>query len=143
MKHRASLLLLAIALLTGVATLQEVQAQGPVQAPASAAAASASGFTVLQGRWVRPDGGYVITIRNIDADGKLEAGYANPNPLPFSRAESVRSGGVLRVFLELRAGGYNGSTYTLEYDPSNDTLKGVYFQAVAKQKFDVVFARAR
>ena len=141
MKHRPSLLV-AVALLTGVATVQEVQAQGPVQPPASAAA-SVSGFGVLQGRWVRPDGGYVITIRNIDADGKLDAGYANPNPLPFSRAESVRSGGVLRVFLELRAGGYNGSTYTLEYEPASDTLRGVYFQAVAKQKFDVVFARAR
>ena len=141
MKHRPSLLV-AVALLTGVATVQEVQAQGPVQPPASAAA-SVSGFGVLQGRWVRPDGGYVITIRNIDADGKLDAGYANPNPLPFSRAESVRSGGALRVFLELRAGGYNGSTYTLEYDLASDTLKGVYFQAVAKQKFDVVFARAR
>ena len=141
MKHRPSLLV-AVALLTGVATVQEVQAQGPVQPPASAAA-SVSGFGVLQGRWVRPDGGYVITIRNIDADGKLDAGYANPNPLPFSRAESVRSGGALRVFLELRAGGYNGSTYTLEYEPASDTLRGVYFQAVAKQKFDVVFARAR
>ena len=44
---------------------------------------------------------------------------------------------------QLRAGGYNGSTYTLEYDPASDTLRGVYFQAVAKQKFDFVFARAR
>jgi hypothetical protein len=44
---------------------------------------------------------------------------------------------------ELRAAGYNGSTYTLTYDPAADVLKGVYFQAVAQQKFDVYFTRAR
>ena len=33
----------------------------------------------------------------------------------------------------------NGSTYTLIYDPLNDVLKGVYFQAVLQQKFDVYF----
>jgi hypothetical protein len=45
--------------------------------------------------------------------------------------------------LELRAGGYNGSTYTLTYDPSADVLKGVYYQAVAQQKFDVYFTRVK
>ena len=141
MKHRPSLLV-AVALLTGVATVQEVQAQGPVQPPASAAA-SVSGFGVLQGRWVRPDGGYVITIRNIDADGKLDAGYANPNALPFAKADASRDGKTIKVVLELRAGGYNGSTYTLVYDPASDLLKGVYFQAAAQQKYDVHFTRVK
>lgn len=40
-------------------------------------------FRSLPGRWVRPDGGYVIAIKSVDAGGKLEASYANPNPLPF------------------------------------------------------------
>lgn len=121
-------------------------AQGPTPAPDKPGASAVpltTGFAALQGRWVRPDGGYVITIRGIDAARQLDAGYANPSPLPFSKAEAVRGGGVLKLFFELRAGGYNGSTYTLVYDPSNDTFKGVYYQAVAKQKFDVVFARAR
>jgi hypothetical protein len=103
---------------------------------------SESGFSVLPGRWVRPDGGYVITIKSVNAAGELDAAYANPNPLPFARAEATRDGKTIKLFFELRAGGYNGSTYTLSYDPLNDILKGVYFQAVAQQKFDVYFARA-
>ncbi len=100
-------------------------------------------FGALPGRWVRPDGGYVITIKSVDAGGKLDAAYANPNPLPFSRAEAVRDGKTIRLFFELRAGGYNGSTYTLSYDPTNDLLKGAYYQAVMQQKFDVYFTRVR
>jgi len=99
-------------------------------------------FGRLLGRWVRPDGGYAVTIRRVGADGKLDAAYANPRPLPFAKAEASRDGNTLKVFLELRAGGYNGSTYTLTYDPTNDVLKGVYYQAVAQQKFDVYFVRA-
>jgi hypothetical protein len=49
---------------------------------------------------------------------KLDAAYANPNPLPFSKAEASLNGETIKVFLELTAGGYNGSTYTLTYDPS-------------------------
>jgi uncharacterized protein (DUF2147 family) len=114
----------------------------PAQAKAEAPAAQADGaFGTLPGRWVRPDGGYVINIKSVDASGKLDASYANPNPLPFSRAEATRDGNTIKLFFELRAGGYNGSTYTLTYDPASDTLKGVYFQAVAQQKFDIYFMR--
>ena len=42
---------------------------------------------------------------------------------------------------KLRAGGYGGSTYELTYDPASDRLTGTYYQAVAKQKFNVYFAR--
>ena len=104
---------------------------------------SESYFGILPGRWVRPDGGYVITIKSVDATGKLDAAYANPSPLPFAKAEAIRDGKSLKLFFELRAGGYNGSTYTLIYDPLNDVLKGVYFQAVLQQKFDVYFTRAK
>jgi hypothetical protein len=41
----------------------------------------------------------------------------------------------------LRAGGYNGSTYELTYDPAGDRLKGSYYQAVAKQKYEIYFLR--
>ncbi|MEP7328298.1 MAG: hypothetical protein ABI777_03735 [Betaproteobacteria bacterium] len=56
---------------------------------------------------------------------------------------ATRHAKKIKVFLELRAGDYNGSTYTLNYDPASDTLRGGYFQAVAQQKFDVYFARAK
>ena len=141
--HRlASLVLLPSLVLAGGAAC----AQGPTGAsvgPSLAASAPLPAFGVLVGRWVRPDGGYVITVKAADGAGKLDAGYANPNPLPFYTAEATREGGTLKLFFELRAGGYNGSTYTLSYDPTSDRLKGVYYQAVAKQKFEVVFNRAK
>src|SRR6267154_5841302 len=98
-------------------------------------------FDKLPGRWVRLQGGYVITIRAVDADGKLDASYANPRPLPFYVAVASRDGSALKLLFELRAAGYNGSTYTLNYDAANDRLTGVYDQVVVKQKFDVVFVR--
>jgi len=111
--------------------------------PAGAPKAGDRGFDVLRGRWVRPDGGYVIEIRGVDSAGKLDASYANPRPLPFARAEAARDGATISVYVELRAGGYDGSNYALVYDATNDRLAGVYTQAVAKQKFDVYFVRAR
>jgi hypothetical protein len=80
-------------------------------------------------------------VSSADADGKLDASYANPNPLPFHAATATEDGGTLKLFFELRAGGYNGSTYTLNYDAAGDRLKGTYYQAVAKQTFEVVFIR--
>ena len=120
-------------------------AQGPTpaakEAAAPAAAAQKSGFDVLKGSWVRPDGGYTIAINGIGGDGQLEATYFNPNRLPFAKAQAVRDGTTLRAFFELQAGGYAGSTYTLTYDPASDRLKGIYYQAVARQKFEVYFTR--
>jgi len=88
-----------------------------------------------------PDGG--ININSVDVNGKLDASYANPKPLPFHTAEVVRDGSGLKLLFELRAGGYGGSTYTLNYDAASDSLRGVYDQVVVKQKFDVVFNRTK
>lgn len=96
---------------------------------------------VLKGAWVRLEGGYTIVIKSAAPNGELEAMYFNPNPLPFAKAQASLDGATLRAFFELRAGGYGGSTYELAYDPASDRLKGTYYQAVAKQKFDVSFAR--
>jgi hypothetical protein len=133
MTHVARILLLL--LLTSGLLMPAAQAEVPP------APRSESGFGVLVGRWVRPDGGYVITIKGVDASGKLDAAYANPKPLPFAQAEASHDGKIIKLFFELTAGGYNGSTYTLTYDSVNDVLKGVYYQAVAQQKFDVYFIR--
>ncbi len=110
---------------------------------AAPSVASESGFDVLLGRWVRPDGGYVITIQGVEPDGKLDAAYANPRPLPFAEAQASRDDKTIKLFFELRAGGYNGSTYTLTYDPANDVLYGIYYQAVARQRFNVYFERTK
>ena len=115
-------------------------AQGAKPVPGDSAPGSA-GFDLLKGNWVRPDGGYTIAIKGVGPDGQLEAMYFNPNPLPFARAQAVQEGTALRVSLELRAGGYGGSTYELTYDPAGDRLKGIYYQAVAKQRYEIYFVR--
>jgi len=104
-------------------------------------AAKAVDASTLKGNWVRPDGGYRIAIKGVGPKGELEAIYYNPTALPFSRAQTSMDGTTLRAFFELRAGGYDGSTYELVYDPASDRLVGTYYQAVAKQKFSVYFAR--
>ena len=108
---------------------------------ASSAQGTAPAFDVLNGSWVRPDGGYRIEIKGVSFDGRLNAVYFNPKPLPFAKAQASRDDMALRVFLELQAGGYGGSTYELVYDPASRQLRGIYYQAVAKQKFAVTFER--
>ena len=61
--------------------------------------------------------------------------------MPFHRAEATRYGDALNLYFEFRAGGYGGSTYSLNYDAASDNLRGVYDQVVVKQKFDVVSAQ--
>jgi hypothetical protein len=130
---------LALALMAiGVAT---AQAPAPAQKGTAPREATTTGFDELKGIWVRPDGGYTIVIKNVSASGQLEAMYYNPNPLPFAKAQASREGATVRAFFELRAGGYDGSTYDLTFDPASNRLKGTYYQAVAKQKFDVYFMR--
>lgn len=101
------------------------------------------GFDKLIGRWLRPDGGYVIEIRNISSGGTMEAAYFNPRPINVARAEVSRKNGSLEVFIELRDKGYPGSTYTLMYDPQQDMLSGIYYQATIGQSFEVIFVRAK
>ena len=100
-------------------------------------------FMALKGRWARTDGGYVIEIKSVDPGGQMQAAYYNPNPINVSRAEAARSGAAVTVFIELRAPGYPGSTYTLIHDPKNDQLKGIYHHAGLQKNFDVVFVRGK
>ena len=65
------------------------------QSVATAITATAS-WQSLRGRWLRPDGGYLLDIRDVDASGKIEAVYRNPNPIhiagPKPLAMARRSG---------------------------------------------------
>ena len=100
-------------------------------------------FSRLEGKWVRPDGGYVLELRDIKKDGSMTAAYFNPRPIRVFSAEASRKDGRLAVFVELRDINYPGSTYSLLYDPGSDRLKGTYFQAVERQTFNVQFVRMR
>jgi len=118
------------------------QAPGATAGPSSDAAAKVD-LQRLVGDWVRPDGGYVISVRRVAPDGRAEAAYLNPRPINVSRAEASVAGDKARFFIELRDAGYPGSTYELFHDPGGDILAGVYFQAALSQKFDVVFIRKK
>lgn len=95
------------------------------------------------GKWLRTDGGYVLKLTDINADGTLTALYFNPKPINVSKAEWRRMGDRLQVFVELRDVNYPGSTYLLIYSPENDRLEGYYHQAALGQNFDVVFVRTK
>jgi hypothetical protein len=97
----------------------------------------------LIGRWVRPDGGYVLEVREVGKDGTMKASYFNPRPINVAKAVLRAKDGTLTVFVELRDVNYPGSTYTLQYDPTSDRLKGSYFQAVEKQTFSIEFLRGK
>lgn len=112
----------------------------PVAASNADAQDAVHGFQPLIGRWRRPDGGYVIDIRGIDDDGKIEAGYFNPRPINVARAEASRDADGLKVFVELQDVGYPGATYSLIYNPRQNVLEGLYYQPAAGQTFEVMFA---
>jgi len=131
--RRAPAIVVAIVLVVGVAAAAIFLRAGTAD----------PGFEQLRGRWVRPDGGYVLEIRAVDARGAIDAAYLNPRPINVARAEAARDGSTLKVFVELRAPNYPGSTYTLTHDPKTDQLKGLYFQAATRQTFDVLFIRTK
>jgi hypothetical protein len=101
------------------------------------------GFEKLKGKWLRPDGGYVIEIRSVEPGGKMDAAYFNPQPIHVGKAEAAQEGAVTKVFVELRDVNYPGSTYDLAYDAASDQLKGIYYQAALQQRFEVVFVRTK
>jgi hypothetical protein len=105
-------------------------------------AVSANNFQNLVGRWIRPDGGYMLEIRNIDSRGRLEAAYFNPRPIHVSQARLIPENRDRPIFIELRDTGYPGATYNLAYLPKQDLLAGQYYQPTVGQSFEVVFVRA-
>jgi hypothetical protein len=110
--------------------------------PASAATPNA-GFGMLKDRWQRPDGGYILEIRNVEPGGKMDAGYFNPRPINVAKSEASYDGQTVKIFIELRDVNYPGSTYDLNFDPPSDSLKGIYYQAAIQQRFEVVFVRMK
>jgi hypothetical protein len=48
---------------------------------------------------------------------------------------------MVHARFELRAGGYDGSVYELRLDASSDRMVGSFYQAVAKQLYEVQFTR--
>ncbi len=128
-------------------TLSEKKRPLPSGAPSSAAKAEPAAesvlveFEKLKGKWLRPDGGYVLEIKRLLPDNALETAYFNPNPIHVGKARLYKERGFVKVFVELQDVNYPGSTYTLIYDTENDQLRGTYYQATQQQEYQIVFER--
>ena len=95
----------------------------------------------LAGKWIRPDGGYVLELSGANKGGKLTAAYFNPRSIKVAKSSWRKEQEMIVVDVELRDVHYPGSTYTLVYLPDRDRLAGYYFQAVLGQTFEVLFER--
>jgi hypothetical protein len=115
----------------------------PTNNPPVTAMADKPDFQRLRGHWERPDGGYVIEITGVDDAGKLQAAYFNPQSIHVAKAQATQEGSSIKVFIELQGVNYPGSTYTLTYDSASDQLKGIYYQALQQQNYEVFFVRLR
>jgi hypothetical protein len=100
-------------------------------------------FNLIIGEWIRPDGGYIIRVRDIKPDGSVDAGYFNPREINVSEANVSMWKGLVKLFIKLQDKGYPGSTYTLYYYAEKDALAGFYYQAAMGQTFRVVFLRKK
>ena len=98
-------------------------------------------LTRLVGRWRRSDGEYILDIKAVHDDGKIDAAYLNPRPIHISKAEAVTKGGHVIVVVTLQDRGYPGNRYTLTYDAETDRLEGMYHHRGHARQFDVKFTR--
>ena len=125
---------------------RENTTSGPARAETTQEAPAKSGqmlveFETVKGRWLRPDGGYIIELMALLPENKLSAGYFNPNPINVGEAKIYSENGFTKVFVKLQDQNYQGSTYTLIYDKENDQLRGIYFQATMQQEYRIYFTR--
>lgn len=95
----------------------------------------------LTGKWLRSDGNYTIEIKEIQKENKMVSFYFNPNPINVAIGRWSMEDDNLGVYIEMNDLNYKGSNYKLTYNDETDQLIGFYYQAVAKQNFDVVFSR--
>lgn len=114
--------------------------QAPEAPPATAAP---SGYEALTGKWQRSDGDYTIAITSVAEDGAMNASYFNPDPIHVGKAQASREAGGIKVVVVLQDANYPGSTYTLAYDAKTDRLMGTYYQAVAKETYEIFFVRVK
>jgi hypothetical protein len=56
----------------------------------------------LEGRWVRPDGGYILELSEIKKDGSLNAAYFNPRPIKVFSAKWSRKEGKINCLSAAR-----------------------------------------
>lgn len=84
----------------------------------------------LEGRWRKPDGGYLPQLQNIKKDGSLTATPLTPRPINVSPAEAAQKNGRLTLSVELRDVNYPCSTCTLDDDSVADRQRKLWKRAL-------------
>ncbi len=98
-------------------------------------------YSVIAGTWQRTDGGYIIKVSRVQADGRAKVEYFNPKPIHIAEAKISTQKDYIKLFIRFQDENYTGSTYKLYYYAEKDALVGFYYQATMKQRFEVVFLR--
>lgn len=98
---------------------------------------------IVNGNWTRTDSEYRIEILELYENGKIKAGYFNPDPINIGDTRWSANNGKLNIYIELKDINYPGSKYNLNYIPDKDILTGEYFQAVEGTTYQVAFARKK
>ena len=96
----------------------------------------------LTGTWLRYDGVYTLVISSVNKDGTLNVKYFNPSPIEVGPTKWFYKDKKLHAFVELE-GPYQKSHYDLVYDEKKHTLVGTFYQAVAKETYQVYFNKTK
>ena len=67
-------------------------ATGEEKGSVSAVEITKPDFSALKGRWMRTDGGYILSVKDVDPGGKMDAAYYNPRPINVSKRKPRRKG---------------------------------------------------
>ncbi len=113
----------------------------PVHAEEKPPPVTKPGYGIITGEWQRTDGGYLIRISDVQANGQAKVEYFNPSPIHIAQAAISTEKNLLKLFIKFQDKGYEGSTYTLFYYTEKDALVGFYYQAVMDKTFEVIFTR--
>lgn len=100
-------------------------------------------YDIIAGEWQRTDGGYLIKISDVQADGQVKVEYFNPSPIHVAQATVSTQKELVKLFVQFQDKGYEGSTYTLFYYVEKDALVGFYYQAALDKTFEVIFLRKK
>ena len=115
----------------------------PVHAEEKPSPVTEPDYGIITGEWQRTDGGYLITISDVQPDGQAMVEYFNPRPIHVARASISTQKELIKLFITFQDKGYEGSTYTLFYYAEKDALVGFYYQAVMDKTFEVIFTRKK
>ena len=100
-------------------------------------------YGVIAGQWQRVDGGYLITVSDVQTDGRATVAYFNPHPIHIKEAAISTQKRLIKLYIKFQDKGYEGSTYTLYYFAEKDALVGFYYQALMDKTYEVIFTRKK